>query len=224
MITVKTFTLAANQAVPLGVKATFLRVLTGNYSFRIEGYFKNEKVVDFDGITAGLAVADFGHEIISRNDPLYNPDNPSATKPQEIDTLIITNGSTAQTVAITVGDGKVDDNRLVGTVNITGGLNTSAISAAAVQQYVYSALSTVGTTVSLAVGNDMDTFVQNMGNIALELFVSGAKGKGIVLEPIPTGGNVGGAVSIPGGVNWYAAPYDGVTLTARCRVTQTQKP
>lgn len=82
------------------------------------------------------------------------------TYKKPFDSLRIKNGATAQTVKLAIGDGIIHDNRMVGQLNITGG-----IKAAANPNVSYGNVS-VGNTATLiqaANANRSSCLVQNLG-------------------------------------------------------------
>ncbi len=210
MISIKSNSYAANEAKVWAVNATMIRCLTGNASFRIEGFWKGEKRLDFDGFQAGLSI----DKIASEESGNINVAGTVAHEQVQIDQLIVTNGSTAQTIALIVGDGDVSDNRLVGTVAITGGLNTTALSGTVVTQGFATSISTVGSTMTAATTNGIGVLFQNIGTTAIELFLAGTTpGTGVILEPVPAGGNVGGTASLSAGVQWNARQFTQAAAT-----------
>lgn len=103
---VYSFTLAANATAQINAQGTFIRCLTAAATFdMVAKTVDGTSLGDFNGFQAGLAV----------------------TCPGQFAVVDITNGTTGQTVAILIHDGPVDDNRLVGIVNITGGLDSKAL-------------------------------------------------------------------------------------------------
>jgi hypothetical protein len=93
----------ANQANPFSCQPSrFIRCTQGNAAFTLRAWDElGGLLVLVNSWQAGLSVG-----------PLATP----ATR------MEVTNGSTAQTIELYYGDSEVQDNRLVGTVNITGGL------------------------------------------------------------------------------------------------------
>jgi hypothetical protein len=78
------------------------------------------------------------------------------------DSVTITNGDTAQTLELLIGDGDIVDNRLVGQIDITGGIKISANGGVAYG--AVTALNTVATLVAAANLNRSSILVQNNGS------------------------------------------------------------
>lgn len=201
MIVVKTFpSMTAGQSVTIGVNATFVRCLAGNASFTLEGEWKGERMLVFDGMMAGLAVGKISHE----------DSGTGGHDDVQFDRLIITNGSTAQTITLIYGDGYVEDNRLVGTVNITGGILSKPLGADTFNSGANVSLTTSQAgIVHTAVSQGATVIVQNVG--LGDLLLSGnntiaANGGGgaLVLKAANTiNGTDGGTAELSAGVTWY---------------------
>ncbi|MEW8131482.1 MAG: hypothetical protein AB2758_20710 [Candidatus Thiodiazotropha endolucinida] len=82
------------------------------------------------------------------------------TYKKPFNSLRIKNGATAQTIKLAIGDGTIHDNRMVGQLNITGGIKSAANPTVS-----YGAVS-VGSTATLiqaANANRSSCLVQNLG-------------------------------------------------------------
>lgn len=215
--------LAANAAIPGGsvnVDATHVRCTQGNYPFEIRCYWESQLVFVASTMQAGLSVG----PIYQR--PAYTPNTPDADANQPIgnthvyqrfNRVEVVNGSVAQTIELFIGDGEVDDNRLVGTVNITGGILSRPIGADTVDSAGVTTLAASGagtdTIIKAATSQGVEILIQNLGSVPVLIAQSSTtvtgwttiagnatKTGGTILEPVPAGANVGGSVALSGGI------------------------
>ncbi len=199
MINVKSRTYTAAQADTWGVNATFVRCLAGNASFRIEGFWKGTKLLDFDGFQAGLSVG----EILTEQAVGEGGVDLGGHKIAQFDSFIVTNGATPQTIVLAYGDGDVTDNRLVGTVNITGGILSKPIGADTfVAGGIKSAIITTGKTIP-GVAQGATITLQNIGTGKISVaHKSTTAANGILLDN-PGVGVVGGAsIELSAALTW----------------------
>ncbi|MBT3041986.1 MAG: hypothetical protein KME67_03920 [Candidatus Thiodiazotropha sp. (ex Codakia orbicularis)] len=110
------------------------------------------------------------------------------TYKKPFNSLRIKNGATAQTIKLAIGDGTIHDNRMVGQLNITGG-----IKAAANPTVSYGAVSGgVGSTATLiqsANANRSSCLVQNLGAASIYIGSDNSVTVSNGIE-IPAGGNM----------------------------------
>ncbi len=107
----------------------YFRVTSAGYACTIRLRSEYEQLAELSNWSAGLAIG-----------PL--------PKPYTI--VEFTNGGTAQAVEFIASDAPIEDNRLVGTVNITGGLNTKANLADTVSYTIGTATTAAGGVTVLA--------------------------------------------------------------------------
>lgn len=196
------FTLTAGQADQIQQRGRFVRCLTGAYAFDLTVVKSNgESLGIFAGFQAGLAVM----------------------LPDFFDQLRITNGSTAQTVELLVHDDRVDDNRLVGTVNITGGLDTKPLAPTLIDTWGRVQIASASATQILAAGTKRGKVIlQNcsanyiaIGYDSTVTYTSTATG-GLILAPSALGaGYPGGSVEIETNTTVYGRADTGATNDLR---------
>lgn len=186
MIGIKNFSaLAANASVTFNGFASFVRCLTGNNSMRVIARRGSATIVDFDGFQAGLL--------------FRTPIDPNTGERIVCDTFELTNGSTQQTIALAIGDGDVEDNRLVGTVNITGGLLSKALGEDTSDGFgTITVANGVATLIKAAGTQAGSCLVQNKGavDIAIGWANTVTYANGIVIPP-------GSSVSVSGAIAIY---------------------
>jgi hypothetical protein len=210
MIVVKTFpSLTVGESRNFGVNATFVRCLAGNASFRLQGYWRGELLLDFDGMMAGLAVGEISRE----NSGIGDHDL------AQFDTFTITNGATAQTITLIYGDGNVEDNRLVGTVNITGGILSKPLGADTFNSGANVSVTTGSSaTVHTGVSQGALVVIQNIG--PSDVMLSGNNtmalgGGALMLKAASTfNGTDGGSIELSAGVTWYGRAVSAATSLA----------
>jgi hypothetical protein len=202
-------TLAANGATQIPCNATHLRCTSSSATFAIECYWKDELVFVASQFGAGLAFGPITRERFVQ-DATSQGGYDTEHVVQQFDAIRITNGATAQTIEIYYGDGEVQDNRLVGTVNITGALKVSVMGTdtfdSAGTITVAAAAAGTDTIIKVATTDGCEVILQNIGAFPVVLSQSPttmtgtlvADIPGVVLEPVSGAGNVGGAVTFSG--------------------------
>ena len=186
---------AANASQPIGGRFTFVRCLNGNYSMKIEGFYQGEKLIDFDGFSAGL---DFTIPTGNGNAPY-------------MDQVIVTNGATLQTIVLAMGDGgDVTDNRLIGSVNITGGLLSKSLGEDTSDGYnTVTVANGSATLIKAATSQGGRVIIQNRGAVEMAIGWDNTLtyAKGLVLLPTTS-------VEVSAGISVYGI---GNGATVDCR-------
>lgn len=208
MIIIKSRPYLANVGDSWGVNATFVRCLAGNAGFRIEGYSAGEKVLDFDGFAAGLSV---GNLLRDATDP---------NSFQRMDSFVVTNGATPQTITLAYGDGDVADNRLVGLINISGALYSKPFAAdTLVLQSGLTVMGTANPVTIVKASQGAELTIQNVGsNLLMYAYNTVTAGNAQYLEGISGSANAGGAVTLSAGIDVQLIS----PLTTFVRVSQTK--
>lgn len=214
--------LAAGAAIAAGstqTLATHVRCTSGNGSFEIRCYDDADLVFYSSTFQSGLSVG-----------PIFDTREPGQRYPdgfRRFNRVEIVNGSTAQTIELYMGDGEVTDNRLVGTVNITGGILSRPIGADTLDTSGVTTLaasgSGTGTAIKTATTQGVEILIQNLGTVpALITHAASISGwttmatpvtGGTILEPVPAGGNVGGSITLSGGI-----AVNGMGIGGACKV------
>jgi len=199
---------AANTSIlggSIGVAATHIRCTQGNAPFEVRAYDGSELVFYASSWQAGLSAG-----------PMYDMQS-GARNIRYFDRLEVLNGGTAQTIELYIGDGEVLDNRLVGTVNITGGILSRAIGADTLDSQGTTTLAASGagtdTLIKAATSQGVEILIQNLGAVPVLIAQTSAtiggwttiagnatKTGGVLLEPVPAGANVGGSVALSGAI------------------------
>lgn len=188
----------ADQARDFGSQQSrYIRCTQGSAEFSLRAYKGSTLVIDAKTFQAGLSIgptADF------------------------FDRVEITNGSTAQTIEVYYGDSDVVDNRLVGNVNITGGIATKTGGDTVASETTVSFSSATTTQIWGLCSNPSLGIIQNIGAADVYLATSAAKAPNGILLPASSGG-VPGYIEWPAGLDCYGyAPTGAATL----RILQTR--
>ncbi|MCU7841823.1 MAG: hypothetical protein KZQ94_20915 [Candidatus Thiodiazotropha sp. (ex Troendleina suluensis)] len=164
-------TLAANESVLINCAgATSIRCLEGSAAFEI-------KPDDRNPVSMELGIG-FKYR-------------------QSFDSLRIVNGATAQTIKLAIGDGDIEDNRMVGTVDISGGIVIAGSDAGGYGNV------TVGVAASLVLAESSvrgSVLVQNLGGAEIYLGIDNSV---TVSNGIKVDGN-GGTMVLPMKTDIYA--------------------
>jgi hypothetical protein len=199
---------AANAAInggSIGTSATHIRCTQGNAPFEVRAYSGSELVFYASSWQAGLSAG-----------PMYDMGSGSR-QIRYFDRVEVLNGSTAQTIELYIGDGEVLDNRLVGTVAITGGILSRPLGADTLDSAGVTTLAASGaatdTIIKAATSQGVEILIQNLGAVPVVIAQSlttiggwttiagnATKTGGLVLEPVPAGANVGGSATLSAGM------------------------
>lgn len=130
----------------------------------------------------------------------------------------------AQEIILAIHNGPIDDNRLVGTVNITGGILSKPLAAdsydLAGNFTATSAITTFGMG-SLTTTQACELIIQNLGTVDVYVSPNPAMttANSLLLSAAPAGATVGGSINVKSGVPWYARTASG---TADLRIVRTR--
>ncbi len=134
--------------------------------------------IDFIGCTVGTS--DF--KIMPEGfDPLDFALGLAVKLEKRVDKIIIINGAVAQTISLVLGRGVIFDNRLVGTLNITGGVNAKGNTG---QSNAAVTVTAAGSVIKALTVSRSKLTIQNLGTV--DIYVGGAGvtvANGIRLSP-----------------------------------------
>ena len=139
-----TYTLTANEQVLINTVGSVIRCTRGTNSFEIQPQ----------------AVAESFSKI-----PFEN--GLSVTYEYDFDKVQLTNGGTGQTITLYLGDGVIDDSRLTGAVDITGGLTTKVSSDSTLAMTQANVTTSAASLIATGTGNRVVSVTPTDGDIYL---------------------------------------------------------
>jgi len=174
---------STTDAANFDAVGTFVRCLKSTYPFTLEVQGDGGiPLAVFDGFELGLQF-----EIPAQGKRFAVKNSTSASE-----------ATAAQEIIIAIHDGRIDDNRLVGTVNITGGIASKTYAPDLINTAAAVTATTGGVSCCTAATQIGTLLIQNLGAVAVYVgpTASLTTANGIQLDPSPGGGVAGGFIEL----------------------------